>query len=74
MGDEGYECTQQCGQELVRGRELGGCLVGQQSGYGDADEGVQGVPEQIEGGDFVGEELDDEQGQAGGDYGPSRQQ
>ena len=71
VGDQGDGCSQQCGQQLVLRRKLAGRLVGEESGDGDADEGVQGVPDQVEGGDLVGEEFDDEERDAGGDYGPS---
>jgi hypothetical protein len=35
---------------------------------------VERAPDQIEGGDFVGEEFDGEQSLAGGDYGPGLQE
>src|SRR5580704_3984233 len=74
MGGEGYGCAQQCGQELVFGRKLAGRLVGEQSGDGNADESVQGVPEQVEGGNLVGEEFDDKEHDARGDYRPGLEQ
>ncbi len=35
---------------------------------------MEGAPDQVEGGDFVGEELDGEQDCAGADYGPAFQE
>jgi len=49
------------GEELHLGRELRGGLVGEQCGDGDADEGVGGIPDEVEGGDFVGEDFDGEE-------------
>ena len=40
-----------------------GCAEGNQGGHGDAHEGVEGIPEEIEGGYLVGEELDGKQGE-----------
>ena len=74
VGDQGYGCADECGQQLVLGRKLAGRAVGEESGDGDADESVQGVPDQVEGRDLVGEEFDDEQCGAGGDDGPSGEQ
>ncbi len=53
------------GEKLHLRRELRGGLIGKQRRNGDADEGVGGVPDEVEGGNFVGEELDGEEG--GGD-------
>ena len=74
VGDKGDPGAEQRRHQLVRGRKLGGGLVGQQSGDWDADEGVEGVPEQVEGGDFVGEEFEGEEREAGDDDGPSGEQ
>jgi len=74
VGNQGYGGSEERGQELVLGGKLGGGLVGEESGDGDADESVQGVPDEVEGGDFVGEELDDEERGAGDDDRPSVEQ
>ncbi len=74
VGDEGYGCSEERGQELVLGGKLGGGLVGEKSGDGDADEGVEGVPDEVERGDFVGEEFDDEERGAGDDDRPALEQ
>ena len=55
------------GEELHLGRELRGGLVGEQRGDGDADEGVGGVPDEVEGGDLVGEDFDGEEEAGDGD-------
>src|ERR1700758_5808685 len=55
-------------------RKLSCGPVGQQSGHGNPDKGVKCVPDQIECGNLVGEELDGKQGCAGRDYGPALQQ
>ena len=55
------------GEELHLGRELRGGLVGEQRGYGHTDEGVGGVPDEIEGGDLVGEDFDGEEEAGDGD-------
>ena len=59
----GGECdsgSEKRGDELLGGSELRGGAIGEQRGDGDADEGVERAPEKVEGGDFVGEELDSE--------------
>ena len=40
-------------------------MIGDQGGDRDADDGVDAVPDEIEGGDLVGDELDDEEDGAG---------
>ena len=57
------------GEQLHAGREVVGGLVGDEGGDGDANEGVEGVPDEIEGGDLVDDELGGEE-QAGGDEDP----
>src|SRR5207302_4235666 len=73
MGDEGDESSDECCEQLMLWRELAGGAVGQESGHGDSDEGVKGIPDQIESGDLVGEELDREQCGASRNYGPALQ-
>ena len=70
MGGKGDGGTEKSGEELLAGSELCGGAVGEQGGDRNADEGVQRGPDEIEGGDFVGEEFDGEECGAGGDYGP----
>ncbi len=70
VGDEGDGGSEKCGQQLVLGRKLGRGAVGEESGDRDADESVQGIPDEIEGGDFVGEEFEDEERGTGGNDGP----
>ena len=74
MGGEGYGGSEGGGQQLLRGGELAGGSVGEQCGGGNADEGVESAPDEVESGDFVGEEFDGEQECAGGDYGPGFQE
>jgi len=74
MGGQGDGCAEKRGQKLVLGRQLLRSLIGDESGDGDADESVKRVPEQIKGGNFVGEEFDREQDQSDGDDGPGLQQ
>lgn len=51
--------------------ELAGRAVGEESGDGDANEGVERVPDEIEGWNLVSEEFDDEEGDAGADNDPA---
>lgn len=55
------------GEQLQLWRELRSGFVGEKSGYRYADEGVGGVPEEVECGNFVGEELDCEEKAGDGD-------
>jgi hypothetical protein len=57
VGDGGNSGSGSSGEELQLRGELGGGLVGEQRGDGHADEGVGGVPEEIEAGNLVGEEF-----------------
>lgn len=66
-GRDGGSCDG--GEELHLRAELRGGLVGEQRGYGHADEGVGGVPDEVEGGDLVGEDFDGEE-DAGDDDDP----
>jgi hypothetical protein len=70
VGVECDEASEKRSQKLLGGSELGGGAVGEQRGDRDTDEGVEGGPDEIEGGDFVGEEFDGEERGAGGDHGP----
>jgi hypothetical protein len=67
QGDGGSEGG---GEELLGGSELASGSVGKERGDGDANKGVEGAPDQVEGGDFVGEEFDGEERCAGGDDWP----
>ena len=70
VGGEGDGGSEKCGEKLLAGSELGSGAVGEQGGHRDANEGVERGPDEIEGGDFVGEEFDGEERGAGGDHGP----
>jgi len=74
VGGERDDGSQKRGQQLLGGSELGGGAVGQQGGDRDEDEGVERAPDQVEGGDLIGEEFDGEQRSAGGDDGPAFQE
>ena len=74
MGNEGDGGAQQRGQQLMLRGKLASRLVGEESRDGNADEGVQRVPDKIEGRNFVGEEFDDEERYAGGDDWPACQE
>ena len=55
------ECDQAAGdggQQLSFGRKLGGGSIGDEGRDGDADKSMQRIPEEVEGGDFVGEKFD----------------
>jgi hypothetical protein len=70
LGGVGNGCdggTGGCGEELHLRGELVSGLIGEKCGDWDADERVGGVPDEIEGGDFVGEELDREEEAGYGD-------
>ena len=56
------------------GVSAGRGLKGEQRGDGDADECVQRVPDEIEGGNFVDEEIDAEENESGGDDAPVGQE
>ena len=71
VGGEGDGCTEEGGNELFLRRERGGGAPCDESGDRYADEGMERVPDEIEGGDFVGEELDGEEGGAGSYYPPT---
>jgi len=62
VGGHGDGSAGERGGQLFKGREAGGGLKGEERGDGDADEGVECVPEEVKGGDFVGEELQGEEG------------
>ena len=70
VGGEGDQASEKRGQQLFARSKLRGGAIGEQRGDRDADEGMEGAPDEVEGGDLVGEEFDGEQGCAGGDYGP----
>ena len=65
--DGGDEASGDGDQQLLRGREVRAGGVGHQRGGGDADEGVQRVPEEVEAGDLVGEEFGQEEQAADAD-------
>ena len=65
VGGEGYGCSDGGGEDLHLGRELGAGVVGDESGDGDSDYGVDAVPDEVEGGDLVGDEFDCEEYSAG---------
>lgn len=67
VGDSGDGGSGGGGEELHLRRELRGGLIGEERGYGDADEGMGGVPDEIEGGDLVGEDFDSEEDAGDGD-------
>ena len=68
---EGDEAASDGCSELQLGGELGGGAEGDEGGHWDANEGVKGVPEEVEGGEFVCEEFDNEKGEGGGDDPPT---
>ena len=72
VGDECDGATGESGGELLGGREAGCGLKGEERGDGDADESVERVPDKIECGDFVYEEIDAEENERGGDDAPVR--
>ena len=57
-GDDGAECG---GENLHLRAELRTGLVGDERSDGDADDGVEEIPDDVEPGDLVGEELDSEE-------------
>ena len=74
MGDERDGATCESGGELLRGRETGCGLKGEERSDRDADECVERVPDEIERGDFVYEEVDAEENESGGDDAPVGQE
>jgi hypothetical protein len=71
MGGQSDDCSQQGGQQLFFGRELVCGFVGEQPGYGNPDESVKSIPDQVDRGNLVSEELNGKQGNGRGDHGPS---
>lgn len=65
VGDECNGCTDDGGEDLHLRRELRAGMIGQESGEWDSDESVDGIPNEVEARDFVGHELNGEQGSAG---------
>ena len=70
MRGQGDDSPGNGGHHLRFGREVRGGAVGEIGSDGNADEGVQGVPDEIEGRNFVGKELDDKQDERGGNDRP----
>ena len=71
VSDEGDGGSQESREQLVLRGELAGRAVSEESSHGDADEGMKRVPDEVEGGDLVSEELDGEQDCARSYNGPS---
>ena len=67
VGDGGEEAADSGGDELQAGREVGAGCVGEKRGGRDADDGVECVPDEVDAGDFVGDELPGEEDGAGGE-------
>lgn len=67
VGDRGEEAAGTRGQELQAGREVGAGGVGEKGGGWDADDGVERVPDEIDAGDLVGDELAGEEEGCGGE-------
>lgn len=67
VGDQRDGGSEGGGEDLHLGRELRTGVIRDESGDGNADEGVEGVPEEVEAGDLVGDELGQEHGGAGGE-------
>ena len=57
VGDGSNDCSEAGHQQLHLGGEMGACGVGEDRGDGDADEGMESVPDEIEARDLVCEEL-----------------
>jgi len=68
--DECDGAAGESGGELLDRREAGSGLKGEERGDGDADESVERIPDEIESGDFVDEEVDAEENEGGGDDAP----
>ena len=71
MGDQGDARSQKSGQQLMFGRKLAGRPVGEQPSDGNADEGVESVPDQVKGGDLISKKLDSEERETGKNDWPS---
>jgi len=71
MGGHSDDCSQRGGQQLFFGRELVCGLVGEQLVYGNPDESVKSIPDQVDRGNLVSEELNGKQGNGRGDHRPS---
>ena len=74
MGDEGDGAAGKSGGELLARREAGCGLKGEERSNWDANEGVERVPDEVEGGNFVDEKINAEENESGGDDAPVRQQ
>lgn len=71
MSDECDSRPEKSCEKLVFWGELAGCAIGEESGDGDANEGVECIPDEVEGRNLVGEEFNDEKDNAGSDDDPA---
>src|SRR5208282_4982617 len=73
VGDECNSAAGKSGGKLLARREASCGLKRKERGEGDANKSVERVPDEVEGGDFVDEEIDAEENESGGDDAPVRQ-
>ena len=67
MGGEGGGAGEERADDEEGGVHVSECGEGEHDGASGADDGVDGVPEGVEPGDFIGEEFDGEHDGGGGD-------
>jgi len=70
VSNEGDGAARESGGKLFGGRERCSGLKSEERGEGDADESVERVPDEVEGGDLVDKETDAEEDESGGDDTP----
>src|SRR5690242_7200538 len=71
MGSEGDPSAEEGGEKLLLRGEGGGRTPGNKASDRNADEGVKSVPDKIECGDLICEELNAEECDAGADNPPA---
>ncbi len=70
VGGKGDSASENRGHDLDVGRQASAGVISEQGGDGDANEGVQCVPDEVEGGNFVGKEFDGKECETNSDYPP----
>src|SRR5271165_5212617 len=74
VSGQGDGRAQQRRQHLLLRRQLGGGAVGHQGCHRNSNESMKSIPEQIEGGDFIREKLDNKKHARSGNHPPTGKQ
>jgi hypothetical protein len=73
MCSQGDQAAGECSYKLLGGRQSGRGAIGEERGDRNADKRMQRIPDQVEGGNLIGEKLDREERAAAGNHIPTRQ-